>query len=65
MRTSPDRGAKVIRYAHKGEVVSIYCRAGGDTVQGHPLWYLVIDGRIWTWGAARHIDSIGPAPRWH
>ncbi|MFE9920905.1 SH3 domain-containing protein [Streptomyces sp. NPDC005774] len=63
LRTSPDRGAKVIRYAHKGDVASIYCKVGGDDVQGNPLWYLLTDG-TWAWGAARHIDNIGPAPRW-
>ncbi|MFD3733260.1 SH3 domain-containing protein, partial [Streptomyces sp. NPDC058632] len=63
LRTSPDRGSKVIRYAHKGDVVSIYCKVGGDDVQGNPLWYLLTDG-TWAWGAARHIDNIGPAPRW-
>ncbi|WAX81834.1 SH3 domain-containing protein [Streptomyces sp. KMM 9044] len=63
LRTSPDRGSKVIRYAHKGDVVSIYCKVGGDDVQGNPLWYLLTDG-TWAWGPARHIDNIGPAPRW-
>ncbi|MGY0069738.1 SH3 domain-containing protein [Streptomyces sp. QTS137] len=63
LRTSPDRGSKVIRYARKGDVVSIYCKVGGDDVQGNPLWYLLTDG-TWAWGPARHIDNIGPAPRW-
>ncbi|WP_055574638.1 SH3 domain-containing protein, partial [Streptomyces prasinopilosus] len=64
LRTAPDRGARVIRYARKGNVVSIHCKVGGDTVQGNPLWYLVTDGKTWAWGAARHIDNVGPAPRW-
>ncbi|MDX3350839.1 MULTISPECIES: SH3 domain-containing protein [Streptomyces] len=63
LRTSPSRGADVIRYARRGEVVSIYCKTPGSRVQGNPLWYLLTDG-TWAWGAARYIDNIGPAPRW-
>ncbi|CAL9459344.1 MULTISPECIES: SH3 domain-containing protein [unclassified Streptomyces] len=63
LRTSPTRGSDVIRYARRGEVVSIYCKTPGDRVQGNPLWYLLTDG-TWAWGAARYIDNIGPAPRW-
>ncbi|MFG3247107.1 SH3 domain-containing protein [Streptomyces sp. NPDC048187] len=63
LRTSPTRGADVIRYARRGEVVSIHCKTPGDTVRGNPRWYLLTDG-TWAWGAARYIDNIGPAPRW-
>lgn len=63
LRSAPNRGSQVIRYAHKGEVVSIFCKVPGDTVDGNPLWYLLTDG-TWAWGPARHIDNIGPAPRW-
>ncbi|WP_369179296.1 SH3 domain-containing protein [Streptomyces mutabilis] len=63
LRTSPTRGADVIRYAHRGETVHIYCKTPGDKVKGNPLWYLLTDG-TWAWGAARYIDNIGPAPRW-
>lgn len=63
LRTSPSRGSDVIRYARRGEVVSIYCKTPGDRVKGNPLWYLLTDG-TWAWGAARYIDNIGPAPRW-
>ncbi|AZM64510.1 SH3 domain-containing protein [Streptomyces sp. WAC 01438] len=63
LRTAPNRGARVIRYAHKGEVVSIFCKVPGDRVNGNPLWYLLTDG-TWAWGPAGHIDNIGPAPRW-
>ncbi|MFE1246791.1 SH3 domain-containing protein [Streptomyces sp. NPDC058735] len=63
LRSAPNRGSQIIRYAHKGEVVSIFCKTGGETVQGNPLWYLLTDG-TWAWGAARHIDNIGPSPRW-
>ncbi|MEU3850745.1 SH3 domain-containing protein [Streptomyces sp. NPDC029554] len=63
LRSAPNRGSQVIRYAHKGEVVSIFCKTGGETVKGNPLWYLLTDG-TWAWGAARYIDNIGPAPRW-
>lgn len=63
LRSAPNRGSQVIRYAHKGEIVSIFCKTGGETVKGNPLWYLLTDG-TWAWGAARYIDNIGPAPRW-
>lgn len=61
--TSPSRGSEVIRYARRGETVRIHCKAPGNRVRGNPLWYLLADG-TWAWGAARHIDNIGPAPRW-
>lgn len=63
LHTSPTRGSDVIRYARRGEVVSIYCKTPSSKVQGNPLWYLLTDG-TWAWGAARYIDNIGPAPRW-
>ncbi|MFI8167072.1 SH3 domain-containing protein [Streptomyces sp. NPDC085931] len=63
LRSAPNRGSQIIRYAHKGEVVSIFCKTGGESVKGNPLWYLLTDG-TWAWGAARYIDNIGPAPRW-
>ncbi|MET9389580.1 SH3 domain-containing protein [Streptomyces sp. NPDC006624] len=63
LRSAPNRGSQVIRYAHKGEIVRIFCKTGGETVKGNPLWYLLTDG-TWAWGAARFIDNIGPAPRW-
>ncbi|MEV5332270.1 SH3 domain-containing protein [Streptomyces werraensis] len=63
LRSAPQRGSQVIRYAHKGDVVSIFCKVPGDKVDGNPLWYLLTDG-TWAWGPARYIDTIGPAPRW-
>lgn len=63
LRRAPNRGSQIIRFAHRGDVVKIFCKTGGETVQGNPLWYLLTDG-TWAWGAARYIDNIGPAPRW-
>jgi hypothetical protein len=63
LRSAPNRGSQIIRHAHKGDIVSIFCKTGGETVEGNPLWYLLTDG-TWAWGAARYIDNIGPAPRW-
>lgn len=63
LRSAPNRGSQIIRYAHRGDIVKIFCKTGGETVQGNPLWYLLTDG-TWAWGAARYIDNIGPAPRW-
>ncbi|MET7681070.1 SH3 domain-containing protein [Streptomyces sp. NPDC005423] len=63
LRSRPDRGSRVIRYVHRGQRVSIFCKTGGDSVRGNPLWYLLTDG-TWAWGSARYIDNIGAAPRW-
>jgi len=63
LRSRPDRGSRIIRYAHRGEHVSIFCKTRGSNVQGNHLWYLLTDG-TWAWGSARYIDNIGPAPRW-
>ncbi|WP_405731247.1 SH3 domain-containing protein [Streptomyces sp. NBC_00028] len=63
LRSAPNRGSQIIRTAYRGEVVSIFCKTPGQSVQGNPLWYLLTDG-TWAWGAARYIDNIGAAPRW-
>ena len=63
LRARPDRGGQIIRYAHRGEIVSIFCKTGGQNIDGNPLWYLLTDG-TWAWGAARYIDNVGAAPRW-
>ncbi|MFF5495462.1 SH3 domain-containing protein [Streptomyces aquilus] len=63
LRSAPNRGSQIIRTAHKGEIVSIFCKTPGQTIDGNPLWYLLTDG-TWAWGAARYIDNIGAAPRW-
>ncbi|MEV0486559.1 SH3 domain-containing protein [Streptomyces sp. NPDC050508] len=63
LRSRPDRGSRIIRYAYRGEHVEIFCKTNGSNVQGNHLWYLLTDG-TWAWGSARYIDNIGPAPRW-
>ncbi|EMF26438.1 SH3 domain-containing protein [Streptomyces pseudogriseolus] len=63
LRSAPERGSQVIRYAHKGDVVHIFCKAQGGRVDGNSTWYLLTDG-TWAWGPARYIDTFGPAPRW-
>ncbi|MFJ5301949.1 SH3 domain-containing protein [Streptomyces sp. NPDC088350] len=63
LRSRPDRGSRIIRYAYRGDHVEIFCKTSGSNVQGNHLWYLLTDG-TWAWGSARYIDNIGPAPRW-
>ncbi|SNX64029.1 SH3 domain-containing protein [Streptomyces sp. TLI_55] len=63
LRSAPTRGSQIIRTVHRGEIVSIFCKTPGQTIDGNPLWYLLTDG-TWAWGAARYIDNIGAAPRW-
>ncbi|MEV7288764.1 SH3 domain-containing protein [Streptomyces sp. NPDC093252] len=63
LRSAPNRGSRVIRSVHRGEIVSIYCKTSGQRIDGNPLWYLLTDG-TWAWGSARYISNIGAAPRW-
>jgi len=63
LRSAPNRGSQVIRVAHQGDVVSIFCKTPGQSVQGNNLWYLLPDG-TWAWGAAHYIDVTGREPRW-
>ncbi|MCD9878054.1 SH3 domain-containing protein [Streptomyces guryensis] len=63
LRSAPNRGSQVIRVAHRGERVSIFCKTPGQSVDGDNLWYLLPDG-TWAWGAARFIEVTGREPRW-
>ncbi|MEU0424258.1 SH3 domain-containing protein [Streptomyces canus] len=63
LRSAPNRGGQIIRWADRGEVVSIFCKTNGQSVQGNRQWYLLTDG-TWAWGPARYIRTIGTAPRW-
>ncbi|MFF0204800.1 SH3 domain-containing protein [Streptomyces sp. NPDC005017] len=63
LRSAPNRGGQIIRTVRQGQIVSIYCKTTGETVDGNSLWYLLTDG-TWAWGSARYINNIGPAPRW-
>lgn len=62
LRSAPNRGSAIIRVVPKGEIVNIFCKTGGENVDGNSLWYLLTDG-TWAWGAARYINNIGAAPR--
>ncbi|WP_371662555.1 SH3 domain-containing protein [Streptomyces sp. NBC_00280] len=62
LRSAPNRGSAIIRVAPQGSIVNIFCKVGGENVDGNSLWYLLTDG-TWAWGAARYIDNIGAAPR--
>ncbi|MCX5258599.1 SH3 domain-containing protein [Streptomyces canus] len=63
LRSAPNRGGQIIRWADRGEVVSIFCKTNGQSIQGNRQWYLLTDG-TWAWGSARYIRTIGTAPRW-
>jgi Bacterial SH3 domain len=65
LRSAPNRsrGSEVLRVAAFGEIVDIFCKTPGESVDGNPLWYLLADG-TWAWGSARYIDNIGRAPHW-
>lgn len=63
LRAAPNRGGQIIRWAGRGEVVTIFCKTKGQNIQGNSNWYLLTDG-TWAWGSARYIRDIGTAPRW-
>ena len=62
LRSAPNRGGQIIRYANRGEIVTVFCRTNGQNVQGNRQWYLLTDG-TWAWGSARYIRDLGPSPR--
>ncbi|MEV5907415.1 SH3 domain-containing protein [Streptomyces chartreusis] len=62
LRSAPNRGSQVIRVVHQGDIVRIFCRTQGESVQGNRFWYLLADG-TWAWGSARYIETRH-TPRW-
>ncbi|MGC9540866.1 SH3 domain-containing protein [Streptomyces sp. UG1] len=62
LRSAPNRGSQVIRTAHRGDRVRIFCKTEGQSVQGNRHWYLLADG-TWAWGSARYIETRH-SPRW-
>jgi hypothetical protein len=63
LRSAPNRGGRIIRWAERGEAVTIFCRTNGQSIEGDRHWYLLTDG-TWAWGSARYIRTVGPTPRW-
>ncbi|MFF9280799.1 SH3 domain-containing protein [Streptomyces griseosporeus] len=63
LRSAPNRGSQVIRTAHRGEVVNIFCKTQGQSVNGDRRWFLLTDG-TWAWGSAFYIRTLGAEPRW-
>ncbi|MFJ4710649.1 SH3 domain-containing protein [Streptomyces sp. NPDC088785] len=63
LRDSPTRGSRIVRTEPYNKIVPIFCKTGGDRVEGNNLWYLLTDG-TWAWGSAKYIANIGAAPRW-
>ena len=45
-----------------GEIVNIFCRTTGQTIDGNRYWYLLTNG-TWAWGSARYINTW-KTPRW-
>ncbi|MGJ5832859.1 SH3 domain-containing protein [Streptomyces ossamyceticus] len=62
LRSAPNRGGAVIRVAPYREIVNIFCRTTGQSVDGNRYWYLLTDG-TWAWGSARYINTW-KTPRW-
>ncbi|MFE9117511.1 SH3 domain-containing protein [Streptomyces sp. NPDC007172] len=63
LRDRPTRGSRIVGKAPYGSIVHIFCKTGGDRVNGNDRWYLLTDG-TWAWGSAYYIDNIGAVPRW-
>jgi hypothetical protein len=56
LRSAPTRGGSVVRVAKYGEIVKIFCRTRGRTIDGNRNWFLLTDG-TWAWGPARYIEA--------
>ncbi|KOU35707.1 SH3 domain-containing protein [Streptomyces sp. WM6378] len=63
LRDRPTRSSRIVGKAPYGSIVHIFCRTGGDRVNGNDHWYLLTDG-TWAWASAYYIDNIGAVPRW-
>lgn len=64
LRDGPGRGYDVIRTAPLGEVVTIFCKVKGESIDHNSHWYLLTDGN-WAWGSARYIEALGKKkPKW-
>ncbi|GAA2457034.1 SH3 domain-containing protein [Streptomyces mauvecolor] len=63
LRDRPTRSSRIVGVAAYGSIVHIFCRTGGDRVNGNDHWYLLTDG-TWAWASAYYIDNIGAVPRW-
>ncbi|GGN77845.1 hypothetical protein GCM10011579_060460 [Streptomyces albiflavescens] len=62
LRSSPTRNSRLVRVARNGEIVHIFCKTRGESVNGDSLWYLLDDGGTWSWGPARFIDAVESPP---
>ncbi|MFG2127639.1 SH3 domain-containing protein [Streptomyces sp. NPDC048751] len=63
LRSEPTDGSRALRFAVRGDYVTIYCKKTGQNVLGNRTWYRLTDG-AWAWGSARYIATIGTPPRW-
>jgi hypothetical protein len=63
LRTAPTRGSRVIGFARRGEVVSIFCKTRGGRGDNR-VWYLLQDRHTWAWGPEKQIRVLGSEPRW-
>ncbi|GAA0625948.1 SH3 domain-containing protein [Streptomyces crystallinus] len=63
LRDKPTRSSRIVGVAPYGRIVHIFCKTGGDPVNGNGVWYLLEDG-TWAWASAYYIQNLGSAPRW-
>ncbi|MFI6037072.1 SH3 domain-containing protein [Streptomyces sp. NPDC051315] len=63
LRDAANQRGKVLGFAKRGDVLTIYCKATGQTIQGNSQWYRLAGGS-WAWASARYIRDLGPSPRW-
>ncbi|MFE1959549.1 SH3 domain-containing protein [Streptomyces sp. NPDC059479] len=63
LRDKPTRSSRVVGELEYGDIVRIFCKVEGGSVDGNNRWYLLADGS-WAWGSAKYIRSLGETPHW-
>ncbi|MFB7273134.1 SH3 domain-containing protein [Streptomyces sp. NPDC056244] len=63
LRDKPTRSSRVVGELEYGDIVRIFCRVEGGSVDGNNRWYLLADGS-WAWASAKYIRSLGETPHW-
>ena len=63
VRHLPTTASAVEGNLSNGQQIEIICKVRGSSVNGNDLWYS-LPPTLNEWVAARHVQDIGPAPRW-
>jgi hypothetical protein len=63
VRHLPTTASAVEGNLSNGQQIEIICKVRGSSVNGNALWYS-LPPTLNEWVVARHIQNIGPSPRW-